>query len=80
MVVEKSVEAQNMVIPKTAVLAEGSKYYAYKVDGDTVKKVEIKVGNMSSEQAEVISGLAESDKVVYKGQTLINDGSKVKIE
>lgn len=56
------------------------KHYVYKVEGDTVKKVEVKVGNTSSEQAEVISGLIETDKVVYKGQTLINDGSKVKIE
>ncbi|TQR36412.1 efflux RND transporter periplasmic adaptor subunit [Brevibacillus brevis] len=79
-VIEKSNEIRNFVIPKTAVVEEGGKYYAYKVEGDTVKKVEIKVGNMSSEKAEVISGLIETDKVVYKGQTLINDGSKVKIE
>jgi len=79
-VVEKSTQAQSLVIPKTAVLEEEGKYYTYKVEGDAVKKVEIKVGNMSSEQAEVMSGLTESDKVVYKGQTLVQDGSKVKIE
>lgn len=79
-VVEKSTQAQSLVVPKTAVLEEEGKYYTYKVEGDTVKKVEIKVGNMSSEQAEVMSGLTESDQVVFKGQTLVKDGSKVKIE
>lgn len=79
-VVENANAVPRLVVPKTAVLEEEGNYYVYKVEGDTVKKVEIQVGSMSSEQAEVTSGISESDQVVYKGQTLVKDGSKVKLE
>lgn len=77
--VEKVIEAQHLVIPKSAVIEDEGIYYVFKAEGNIAKKVEVSVGNMSSDQAEIITGITKDDQIVIKGQTLIKDGSKIEV-
>jgi HlyD family secretion protein len=69
-----------LVIPRKAVFDENGKRYVYKLEGTTAKKTEVATGEESSDLIEVKTGLAEGDKIVVKGQTLLTDGATVKIQ
>ena len=45
----------------------------------TVSKKYIKVGIQQNNQYEILSGVNENDKIIFVGQTLIKNNSKVKI-
>ncbi|GAA4711637.1 efflux RND transporter periplasmic adaptor subunit [Brevibacillus fulvus] len=68
-----------LVISRAAVVESGGKQYVYKVEGDTAKQVEVTTGQSSSDYIEIVSGLAEGDQIVVKGQTMLKDGSKISI-
>lgn len=73
-------QAKSLVIPRKAVMEEQGKRYVYKLEGDAAKKVEVQTGQETSELVEILEGLALKDQVVVKGQTLLQDGSKVEIQ
>ncbi|TQK61971.1 RND family efflux transporter MFP subunit [Brevibacillus sp. AG162] len=72
--------AKSLVIPRKAVFEREGRQYVFKLEGETAKQVEVSTGNSTSELIEVVSGLANGDKVVVKGQTLLADGGKVSIQ
>lgn len=71
---------QLLIIPRKAAFDENGKRYVYKIEGDTAKKIEIVTGEESSDQIEVKQGLADGDKIVVRGQTMLKDGAKVQIQ
>ncbi len=71
---------QSLVVSRKAVFDEDGKRYVYKLTGDTVKKVEVATGEESSDLIEITKGLAKGDKVVVRGQTLLQDGAKVTVQ
>lgn len=74
-------ESKNsLVISRAAVFEVSGKRYVYVVEGDTAKRVEVTTGAESSDKIEILSGLNKGDQVVIKGQTMLKDGSKVKIQ
>ncbi|NGQ96805.1 efflux RND transporter periplasmic adaptor subunit [Brevibacillus sp. SYP-B805] len=73
-------KASTLVIPRKAVFDENGKRYVFKLEGDKAKKVEVVTGEESSDLAEVKSGLAQGDKIVVRGQTLLADGDTVKVQ
>ncbi|GED60001.1 efflux RND transporter periplasmic adaptor subunit [Brevibacillus formosus] len=72
--------ANSLVIPRKAVFDREGRQYVFKLEGETAKQVEVSTGNSTSELIEVVSGLANGDIVVVKGQTLLADGGKVSIQ
>ncbi|NQF15692.1 efflux RND transporter periplasmic adaptor subunit [Brevibacillus sp. HB1.3] len=77
---QSSEGAKSLVIPRKAVFEREGRPYVFKLEGETAKQVEVSTGNSTSELIEVVSGLANGDKVVVKGQTLLADGGKVSIQ
>ncbi|MBY0083967.1 efflux RND transporter periplasmic adaptor subunit [Brevibacillus brevis] len=77
---QSSEGAKSLVIPRKAVFEREGRQYVFKLEGETAKQVEVSTGNSTSELIEVVSGLANGDKVVVKGQTLLVDGGKVSIQ
>ncbi|UFJ39339.1 efflux RND transporter periplasmic adaptor subunit [Brevibacillus humidisoli] len=72
--------AKTLVVSRTAVFDQDGKRYAYIVEGDQAKQVEVTTGAESSDKIEILSGLNKGDQVVVKGQTMLKDGAKVKIQ
>jgi HlyD family secretion protein len=73
-------QANGLVIPRQAVFDREGKQFVFKLEGDVVKQVEVATGKSSSDLIEIVSGLASGDQVVVRGQTLLQDGSKVSIQ
>jgi RND family efflux transporter MFP subunit len=57
-----------LVIPTTALVEEQGIYYAYvQTEGESFQKRELKLGANDGEKVQVLSGLAEGERVVTKG-------------
>jgi len=76
----KEQTANALVIPRKAVFDQNGKRFVYKLEGTAARKTEVATGAESSDLIEVKSGLAEGDKIVVKGQTLLTDGAQVEIQ
>lgn len=72
--------ASGLVISRKAVFDRDGKQYVFTLEGDVAKQAEVSTGKSSSDLIEITSGLSAGDKIVVKGQTLLQDGSKVSIQ
>ena len=75
----KSTSDGAVIVPRDSVLRDGDDYYAFVIEDGKAKKVDVTIGIDAGETIEVKSGIKASDKVVTKGQTYLDDGSKVKV-
>ncbi len=72
-------EKEALSIPDTSVMYEGNKKFIYKlIESNTIKKHEVETGVRNMGYVEVISGLAEGDKIIAEGLTKVRPGMKVK--
>ena len=72
-------EKNNLGIPDTALLMEGSKTFVYKVtENNMIKKTEVKTGVRDQGNLEIISGLSQGDKVVAEGLSKVRPNMKIK--
>ena len=72
-------EKNNLSIPDTSIMYEGNKKFIYKIiEGNVIKKTEVKTGIRSLGNLEVLSGLVEGDKIIAEGLTKVRPGMKVK--
>ncbi|MDC0759163.1 MULTISPECIES: efflux RND transporter periplasmic adaptor subunit [Brevibacillus] len=72
--------AKSIVVTRGAVFDRDGKQYVFKLEGDIAKQVEVTTGKSSSDTIEILTGLSAGDKIVVKGQTLLQDGGKVTIQ
>ncbi|TKI55249.1 efflux RND transporter periplasmic adaptor subunit [Brevibacillus antibioticus] len=72
--------AKSIVVTRGAVFDRDGKQYVFKLEGDIAKQVEVTTGKSSSDQIEILTGLSAGEKIVVKGQTLLQDGGKVTIQ
>ncbi|ATF13907.1 efflux RND transporter periplasmic adaptor subunit [Brevibacillus sp. HB1.2] len=72
--------AKSIVVTRGAVFDRDGKQYVFKLEGDIAKQVEVTTGKSSSDTIEILKGLSAGDKIVVKGQTLLQDGGKVTIQ
>jgi len=76
----RSVHKNALLLSKEALVHEGGKMFVFKMDeADTVAKVEIKTDFESGFMIEVVSGLADGDRVVTAGKSSIKHGDKVRV-
>ena len=71
-------------VPTEAILTGADdEQYVFVVDtyaeGDTAVRVTVETGLVSNTDTEILSGLAEGDRVVVKGQSYLSDGASVRI-
>ena len=53
--------------------------YVFKLDGDRVRRVTVKIGLQMVDRIEILEGLSPGDYVVTVGQTNLDDGRRVTI-
>ena len=70
---------QTLVIPREAILGEGSEISVFVADEKQAVRRPITIGYEQDRMVEVLTGLNEGDKVVIKGQQLIKDGSTIRV-
>lgn len=69
-----------LTVPVSAVLTEGTQRFVYRVDGDTVHKIQVAVGASTDTLAQITSGLAAGDTVATSQVTALSDGAKVRVQ
>ena len=69
----------SLSVPDTSVMVEGDKSYVYKINDENIaNKTEVKTGQRSNKNIEIISGLAEGDIIVAEGLKKVRPSGKVK--
>jgi membrane fusion protein, multidrug efflux system len=72
-------EKNNLSVPDTSIMYEGSKKFIYKIlDDNTLEKIEIKTGVRNQGNLEILDGLTEGDKIIAEGLTKVRPGMKIK--
>ena len=67
-----------VVVPVGAVQISDGRYYAYVVQGDKVKRTEVKIGVDGGNWFEVVDGLKAGDEIVTAGTDTLADGAPVR--
>lgn len=75
--VQKSVDAT--LVPIEAILDLNRSPYVYVLKGGYAEKRSIQVGLVNDQQVEVLSGVQTGEKVIIKGQHLVQDGEQVEV-
>ncbi len=70
---------ERLLMPMQAIAYNGERRYAYRLNQQSVNKVEVTLGQRDDERVEVLSGLAAGDQVVYKGLVKLHDGIEVEV-
>jgi membrane fusion protein (multidrug efflux system) len=68
-----------LTIPKSALSLESLGDTVYVVDGKVAARRPVKLGFEEADRVEVLSGLAEGDRVIVVGQDGLSDGTPVQI-
>jgi hypothetical protein len=68
-----------MAIKSEAVVLKNEKTIVYVVEGDKAVIKEVVTGLDTGVDIEILKGLVQGDKVIIKGQTLVDEGHKVKV-
>ncbi|MFN8611380.1 MAG: efflux RND transporter periplasmic adaptor subunit [Vulcanimicrobiota bacterium] len=66
-------------LPRAALLRDGGKDYVYTVKDGKLSKIEITLGNVSGDRAEIRSGLDPNTEVVVEGGDGLAAGTAVKV-
>ncbi len=69
-----------LVISRSSVLYDGNQAYVYvATKANLVERKPLKIGLVVDDRAQVLSGLEEGQKVITQGQTLLTEGTSVRI-
>jgi membrane fusion protein (multidrug efflux system) len=79
--------SEALVVPRTALVAEGRRWHLYRLtaDNETVEQIEVELGFESGDRIELAKTISESaavsqgDRVVVLGAPALSDGAKVRI-
>jgi membrane fusion protein (multidrug efflux system) len=68
-----------LLVPESAIVPQGGRRFVYRVDGDKVARVEVRLGKRQAGEVEVIEGLRLGDVVVTAGQQRLREGAAVEV-
>lgn len=77
--IEYDQRANALVIPRTALLEDGSAPAVYTVKADKATRVALKLGYVDGQWVEVREGLSQGDPVVIAGKAALREGSAVQV-
>jgi RND family efflux transporter MFP subunit len=73
--------AKRLILPRQAIYPdESGEPRVYKVSGDQAESVAVQIGIQTKDQAEILSGLQEGDKVILSGGYGLPDKAKVRLK
>ena len=64
-------------VPAGALFREGDAWAVYKVEDDRTRKTTVTIGQQTGQEAELLSGLREGERVVLHPGDSLADGSRV---
>ena len=67
-----------VVLPRKAVVTEDGDSYVFVAQGDSVNRVDVRLGAISGDTAQILAGLAPGAKVVTVGQGGLKQGARIK--
>jgi RND family efflux transporter MFP subunit len=67
------------LVPKDAVLEEGSNAFVFVVRGETVERRAVRLGATDGDRREVLAGLVAGDRVVVTPPAGLRDGTTIKV-
>lgn len=65
-------------IPSGALFRQGDAWAVYKIDGDRARQTIVTVGQQTGQEAELLGGLQEADRVILHPGDSLTDGSRVR--
>jgi len=68
-----------LVIPRAALVRDGTKRSVYRLDGDRARRVDVHVGLIAPNEVEILNGLGEGDRVIIPGAAPVRDGERVDV-
>lgn len=68
-----------LVVPLDAVIDDNGKSIVFVAEGDVASRREVTVGLSDGAFVEISSGIAEGDKVIVKGQSYLQDKTKITV-
>ncbi|MCK8515096.1 efflux RND transporter periplasmic adaptor subunit [Methylonatrum kenyense] len=68
-----------VIVPEQALLTEGRALYAYVVNDDKVKQVDVVIGQRRRGEVQIVDGIKAGDTVVVAGQQRLRDGAEVQV-
>jgi RND family efflux transporter MFP subunit len=71
---------QVLAVPATAVLYEEGQTFVFRVNSDTLERVEVLLGQRVGEWQEVRRGINQDEQVVARDVAALSDGQKVAVE
>jgi RND family efflux transporter MFP subunit len=66
-----------VTLPLDAIRKSGEKSYVFVKNGDTAKRIEVRIGHQEGNTVQVL-GLVANSEVVLRGKDLVEDGSKIR--
>ena len=78
-VLDLKVLADQKLVPASAVLFEGKQAYVMTLVDGKPKRVNIVTGQYVESSVQVIEGLSETDTIIVKGHSLVNENTLVKV-
>jgi len=69
-----------VVIPMVAVVDQGSRQAVFVVENEKAISRKIELGINDGQYVEVLSGIAEGDKIIVKGQNIVTHGDPVAVQ
>lgn len=69
-----------MLVPSEALVMEKTAAFLFLADGGKAKKTPVKIGFNDGAKVEVVSGLAETAKVILVGKLALTDGQAVNVQ
>lgn len=73
-------KADVLTVPLAAVLPRGGREIVYVVDGkNRARELDVKTGLRDNKYVEITSGLKAGERVITKGNTLVNNGTLVRV-
>lgn len=67
-------------LPLDAVIIGTESQFVYVNDNGKAKKVEVKLGQISGDQVEILSGLSSKDQVILQGAKDLSDGQTIAVK
>lgn len=76
---QTAVQGDALLLPRRGLLEEDGERYVYLAKGDSVVRAPVTVGAVEGDQAQILSGLVEGDRVVTIGQGGLRPGAKIRV-
>jgi membrane fusion protein (multidrug efflux system) len=77
----ETASAAALTVPESALVRDGDRVFAWKVDGKAIRKVSVKVGEREPRTGELVleGGLAAGDAVLRYPASALHDGQKIQL-